>query len=115
MKPFRHAGALWGLLLWGRGKPPPNGPPDSGVIIDPVPLDDTGLPKLPTMTHVAALVRGNIVSLSFDPVPGAKDYRIYELPMKSDIRLKPDGSLDGITNATYRCAGERAASRVWVD
>jgi hypothetical protein len=76
---------------------------------------DTGLPDLPVMSHVVAEVHGNSTTISFDPVPGAVDYRVYPLPQKSDIRLASDGSLDGINNATYRCAGLRAAPTVPVD
>jgi hypothetical protein len=76
---------------------------------------DTGLPDLPLMSHVVADVHGNSATISFDPVPGAVDYRVYVLPQKSDIRLASDGSLDGVNNATYRCAGFRAAPTVPVD
>ena len=80
----------------------------------PVP-DSAGLPSLPLMNHVVATVHGNSASISFDAVAGAKDYRVYVLPQKSDIRLAADGSLDGINNATYRCAGDRASPGIWVD
>jgi hypothetical protein len=80
----------------------------------PVP-DSAGLPSLPLMTHVVATVHGNSAAITFDAVAGAKDYRVYVLPQKSDIRLAQDGSLDGINNATYRCAGDRASPGIWVD
>jgi hypothetical protein len=67
------------------------------------------------MTHVQAVVHGNSATISFDPVAGAKDYRAYVLPQKSDIRLASDGTLAGINDATYRCAGLRAAPGIWVD
>jgi hypothetical protein len=67
------------------------------------------------MTHVQAVVEGNSATISFDPVAGAKDYRVYVLPQKSDVRLASDGSLAGINDATYRCAGLRAAPAIWVD
>jgi hypothetical protein len=76
---------------------------------------NTGLPDLPLMTHVQALVQGNSASITFDPVSGAKDYRVYLLPQTSDVRLNADGSLAGVTNAVYRCAGLRAAPTIWVD
>ncbi|HTB77767.1 MAG TPA: hypothetical protein VK762_31195 [Polyangiaceae bacterium] len=91
--------------------PTPAGKPTQGGALPP----DTGLPELPLMTHVQAVVAGNSATISFDPVPGATDYRVYVLPQKSAVQLAQDGSLAGIDNATYRCAGLRAAPGIWVD
>ena len=89
---------------------------DAGIEVGGgAPPSDSGLPIVPVMTHVGAVVHGTSADISFDPVPGAVDYRVYELPSKPDIRLNADGTLAGITNATYRCAGQRAAPGVWVD
>jgi hypothetical protein len=91
--------------------PPAKGNPAQGGALPA----DTGLPDLPLLTHVQAVALGNSAAISFDPVPGAKDYRVYVLPQQSDVRLAPDGSLAGINNGTYRCAGLRAAPGIWVD
>jgi hypothetical protein len=93
------------------GPAPATGKPAQGA----APPPDTGLPPLPLLPHVQAVVQGTSAEISFDPVAGAEDYRVYALPQKSDVRLNPDGSLAGITNATYRCAGMRAAPGIWVD
>jgi hypothetical protein len=70
---------------------------------------------LPTMTHVTALVRGNSARITFDPFPGAMDYRVYAAPAPSDIHRNPDGSLGWVDQATYRCAGLRSAAPIRVD
>jgi hypothetical protein len=93
------------------GSVPDPGMPSQGASLPA----DTGLPDLPLLAHVQAVVQGNSATISFDPVAGAKDYRVYVLPQKSDIRLGQDGSLAGINDATYRCAGLRAAPGIWVD
>ena len=38
----------------------------------------SGLPELPGLTNVTAQALGDSVSILFDPVPGAVDYRVYE-------------------------------------
>ena len=45
------------------------------------------------MTHVQAVVAGNSATISFDPVPGATDYRVYVLPQKTAVQLAQEGSL----------------------
>jgi hypothetical protein len=57
--------------------------------------------SLPQMTNVRAFVQADNINVTFDPVDGGKDYRIYLVP--------PDGSDAGApgTNMTYRCAGDR--------
>jgi hypothetical protein len=69
---------------------------------------DTKLPPLPTLTNVTASVNGDAANFSFDPVDGAKDYRIYVLPADSDITANSDGTLT-VKNALYRCSGQRPA------
>lgn len=77
--------------------------------------DDAGLPELPELSHVTALVRGNSARISFDPYPGAVDYRVYALPQSSDVILNADGSFAGIDGGTYRCAGYLASPDPEVD
>ncbi|MGH9822301.1 MAG: fibronectin type III domain-containing protein [Blastocatellia bacterium] len=74
-----------------------------------------GLPALPSMANVHAEVSGQTVSITFDPFDGAKDYRAYLLPANSDIILNIDGTLAGVRNALYRCAGLRAVGPINVD
>ncbi len=75
----------------------------------------SSLPALPAMTHVAALVRGNSARITFDPVPGAVDYRVYAVPAATAVHLTSGGALDYIDNATYRCAGYRSTYPIQVD
>jgi hypothetical protein len=69
----------------------------------------TTLPKLPQLTNVIGTLREDSVGVNFDPVDGAKDYRIYALPDDGDITAYSDGSLT-VKNAIYRCAGLRQSS-----
>jgi hypothetical protein len=96
--------------------PPVQDPPDAGAPLlgGEVP-PGTGLPPLPLLTRTKARMSGNTATLSFEPLAAAKDYRVYVLPDKASIRLGSDGTFDGIDNGTYRCAGQRAAPRIWVD
>jgi hypothetical protein len=73
----------------------------SGSGFGPPPPSD-----LPEMTSVNASVREDNVSVTFDPVDGAQDYRIYEIPASGDA---------GTTNVVYRCAGNREAFPVALD
>ena len=75
----------------------------------------TGLPALPLLTHVQATISGGSANITFDPYPGAVDYRVYVAPATSAIHLTSSGALDWIDNAAYRCAGRRAAPPVSVD
>lgn len=65
------------------------------------------LPALPELARVEGLVRGEGVALQFEPVDGARDYRVYALPTADAVSVA-DGELH-IQAATYRCAGDRAA------
>lgn len=65
------------------------------------------LPSLPPMPAELEIdVRGDAVVVTFDPVAGARDYRIYVEPDPADVSVAPDGSLT-IRDAIYRCAGDR--------
>lgn len=79
---------------------------DSGV--------QTKLPPVAPMTNVVAALNDDSVSISFDPVDGALDYRVYPLPSDGDVNVASDGHVV-IHNATYRCAGDREAPATYVD
>ena len=67
---------------------------------------NTALPSLPGLTNVLGTLREDSVGISFDPVDGATDYRVYPLPDDGDITAYSDGTLT-VKNAIYRCAGMR--------
>ena len=89
-----------------------HGSSGGGVLIDP-PVK-TALPPLPKFTNVAATVNGDAATVTFDPVDGAADYRIYPLPPDSDIAINPTGSIV-VTNGVYRCGGAREELYYTVD
>jgi hypothetical protein len=96
-------------------KPP--GVPDPGVPTVPGEPDlsvDTALPPVPTLFNVSAVVTGDSAIIKFDPVDGAKDYRVYPLPADEDITTSADGHVT-IKNAIYRCAGNREAPPIIPD
>src|SRR5882724_4470636 len=72
----------------------------------------TKLPELPILTNVVALQGGDGASISFDPVDGALDYRVYPLPDDGDLTVAGDNSIV-VHNGTYRCAGNREAPPVY--
>jgi hypothetical protein len=66
----------------------------------------TALPALPSIRGVRANVTHDSVAISFEPVDGARDYRVYELPTDAQVMPGADGHLN-VRDATYRCAGDR--------
>jgi hypothetical protein len=54
------------------------------------------------------------VTISFDLVDGAKDYRVFALPQDADVLTLPGGDV-GVRNGTYRCAGDREVPPVPTD
>ena len=74
---------------------------------------ETTLPPLPVLSGVEASVSGDSVSIRFEPLEDAVDYRVYELPANEDVTI--EGGDVTIRNATYRCAGNRQAPFVTVD
>src|SRR5262249_44794150 len=74
----------------------------------------TTLPALPELTNVTACVNTDALNVSFDPIAGAQDYRIYPLPQDGDITLAADGTVV-VKNAIYRCAGTREALYMLLD
>jgi hypothetical protein len=63
-------------------------------------------PELPVIQNVSVLTRGDTVTLDFEPVAGAVDYRIYPEPAASDWLIGAAGEV-GVKNGIYRCAGDR--------
>ncbi len=63
------------------------------------------MPALPAMTGVRLTVHGDTAIVDFDPVEGARDYRIYAYPKKEDILVGKAGELQ-VKNAIYRCSGD---------
>ena len=92
--------------------------PDAGPTgIDPafpVPQGAKGVPRLPTLSGVQQTVEGNRVSITFQPVAGAKDYRVFPLPAAADVTVDSVGGVT-VKNAIYRCAGDRFAVRAVLD
>ncbi|HXK17194.1 MAG TPA: hypothetical protein VNG33_05315 [Polyangiaceae bacterium] len=74
----------------------------------------TTLPPLPRLTGVRASVSGDSVSITFEPLEGAVDYRVYALPPNRDISAAANGDIT-IRNAVYRCAGKREVPPVALD
>jgi hypothetical protein len=99
--------------------PPPTGPTDAydsgrktvGQLTTP---PATKLPSLPALNNVLAEQGDDSVAITFDPVDGALDYRVYPLPADGDISAASDGSVI-VHNATYRCSGDREAPPTMVD
>lgn len=71
---------------------------------------DSPLAPLPEFVRVEGAVRGSGVSLSFEPVPGARDYRVYTLPSADAVVADADGQ--HIEGAVYRCGGDRLAPSI---
>jgi len=82
--------------------------------VDPNAPDGTALKPLPRMINVVANATGDSVGISFSPIDGAVDYRVYVLPDNGDVTNGDDGELS-IKNAIYRCAGNRQAPAATMD
>lgn len=97
--------ALTGIAACACVAPVDLGGATSGVADQP-PMS-TALPKVATkLTNVAPTVNGDTVSIDFDPVDDAVDYRVYPLPADADVTTGMDGTVT-VRNAIYRCAGHR--------
>jgi hypothetical protein len=83
-------------------------------LVGQVPNVPTKLPQLPSMTNVVAALNDDSVNITFDPFDGALDYRVYPLPADGDINVQSDGTVV-VSNATYRCAGNRETPTPQVD
>jgi hypothetical protein len=80
--------------------PPPPPPPPPPVTVTPV----TSLPAVAAMSNVRVTTNGGSATITFDPVDGAVDYRVFALPANDNIQLASDGTVI-VPNAVYRCAG----------
>jgi hypothetical protein len=65
-----------------------------------------GLPELPRIDNLRVIQRGDTTIVEFEPVAGARDYRIYTLPKPEDVLVGANGEL-AVRNAIYRCGGDR--------
>jgi hypothetical protein len=66
------------------------------------------------MSNVVAALDDDSVSITFDPVAGALDYRVYPLPSDGDITVASNGSVV-VHNGIYRCAGNRESAAPNID
>jgi hypothetical protein len=82
--------------------------------VDPNAPAGTNLAPLPRMVNVAASAIGDSVNITFSPIDGAVDYRVYVLPDNADISNGANGQFS-VKNATYRCAGNRQAPAATLD
>ncbi len=71
-------------------------------------------PPVAAMTHVVAVENDDSATVTFDPVDGARDYRVYPAPPDDDIAVGSDGYVT-VRNAIYRCAGDRESPVPVVD
>src|SRR5262249_19043075 len=62
-----------------------------GGVVGQIDGVDTKLPELPRLRRVAAAQDEDSVSITFDPVDDAVDYRVYPLPLDRDIELLSTG------------------------
>ena len=77
-----------------------------GACLHPCAAGETCLPTLPQIDNVRVTTHGDTAIVEFEPVAGAKDYRIYPQPAPGDILIGAAGEV-AVRNAIYRCAGDR--------
>jgi hypothetical protein len=75
---------------------------------------ETKLPAAGAMTGVVAVQGDDSVSITFDPIDGALDYRVYPLPADADITLGENQHFT-VKDAIYRCAGNRESPAPTID
>jgi len=68
--------------------------------------DASCVPELPPIQNVKVTTHGDTVTIDFEPVAGALDYRIYPEPDPTDWLIGNAGEV-GVKNGIYRCAGDR--------
>ena len=90
------------------------GSPDA-MVSPPVRVD--ALPTLPGMSNVQVIPGDHQMTITFDPVEGARDYRVYAVPAAGDVLVDANDPtrLVGIRNATYRCAGTHESPAIGID
>jgi len=64
------------------------------------------LPPLPRIDNLKVTIHGDTAIVDFEPVAGARDYRVYTLPADEDVLIGEQGEVT-IRDAIYRCAGGR--------
>lgn len=89
-------------------------PDDDGVYVGASGDIASKLPPLPALGNVVARLNDDSAKITFDPLDGALDYRVYALPNDTDIDVKADGQVV-IKNGTYRCAGNRESPQPSID
>lgn len=67
-----------------------------------------GLPPLPLLQLREVDVHHDTARIALEPVAGARDYRVYELPAAEAVLALEGGEMH-VTDAVYRCAGDREA------
>src|SRR5262245_9951618 len=99
----------------GPSRPPPTGNGRPGLPSVPGrPETPRETPLLPRLSGCTSSATGDRVAISVIPVEGARDYRVYVLPKDDAITATSDGFLT-VTNATYRCGGDRQAATIATD
>lgn len=63
------------------------------------------VPELPGFDNVQVTVHGDTAIIEFEPIFGARDYRIYPEPDPSDWLIGEEGEV-GVQDGIYRCAGD---------
>src|SRR4051794_18455776 len=66
------------------GQPETTGPIDADF---PKPPSGPSVPLLPRLRNVVGVIDDDRVTVSFDPVDGAADYRIYPMPEAANISV----------------------------
>src|SRR6187551_352758 len=67
--------------------------------------DEDCVPELPGFDNVQVTVHGDTAIIEFEPILGARDYRIYPEPDPSDWLIGEAGEV-GVKDGIYRCAGD---------
>lgn len=77
-----------------------------GACRRPCSVGQSCVPELPAIQNVRVKTHGDTALIEFEPVAGARDYRIYPEPSASDWLIGDNGEV-GVKNGIYRCAGDR--------
>ncbi|MFL5392793.1 MAG: hypothetical protein ACJ79G_08160, partial [Myxococcales bacterium] len=99
------------------GSTPDAGQPETTGPIDidfPQPASGPRVGALPKLRNVIAVTDDDRVRVTFEPVDGAADYRIYTLPDAASVSVDATGFVT-LANQTYRCSGDREAPSVPLD
>jgi hypothetical protein len=67
---------------------------------------EDGLPPLPRIDNVRVTMRGDTAVIQFEPIEGARDYRVYVRPAAENVLVGDAGEVI-VRDAIYRCAGDR--------